>query len=340
MMPMQQWEHGAVTAEPGLHPPRALELRVRGGYCVPEQPCELLVWVGAPAASLQIEGGGVTVLPPTPADSTSGIVRFTGIVRGPEAVATLIARRDGTEVARREVRLLIVQSGVSFPGDSICGAPCWLGFMGPGEDRLILDAFRGGVWSRASSFADRNQAVPMELDEGLWRLQVRSDPYGVESAASYFLWVGDADAGPRALRALLVSEGAEDPFTLEMPHDAISARDQIAFGGALLETDVVALPRARSGRVQEDIGLGEDRSALRWVSALFVLAIGLLVAGWLMRRGLVASAEARALMSEAGDESASSRKNVVSMTLTVTGIVFATLLAFVAAAILLLTRGV
>jgi hypothetical protein len=286
----------------------------------------------------------VTVGPPSPATSTSGIVRFTATVRGPEAVATLIAARAGTEVARREVRLPIVQSGVSFGiVNPTCPAPCRPGVMWPGGLRLIVDAFREGVWSRASSVSRGDpdgSTLAVELDEGLWRVQVRSDPFGVESAASYLISVGGDEAGPRAVRDLLLSEGADDPFTLAMPHDGISAADQVAFGGALLETDVVALPRARSGRVQEDIGLGEDRSALRWVSAFFVLSIGLLVAGWAMRRGLVASAEARALMREAGDEAATSRKNIVSMTLTVVGIVFATLLAFVAAAILLLTRGV
>jgi len=46
------------------------------------------------------------------------------------------------------------------------------------------------------------------------------------------------------------------------------------------------------------------------------------------------------LLSEAGDEEAMSRERILSMTLSVSGVVFATILAFVAAALLLLTRGV
>jgi hypothetical protein len=346
MMPMQQWRLGAVQTAEGATSPSALELRVRGGYCVPGSPCELMIWVGSPPANITLEGRGLELEEAAAGTAASGIVRRTATVTGPEAAVTIIAATDGAEVARREVQLPIVQSGVPLrDGASICAAPCEREYVGL-EDPVLVDLFRDGVWTGVttldpvSSDADGgSQTIALE-EPGLWRIQARTDPFGVEAAASHLIYVGDPSDAVTTMKERLVAEGSDDAFTRAMPIDGVPPEDQVAFAAALLEMDIVPLPRARSGRAQEDIGLGEDRASLRWVSALFVLAIGLLVAGWVMRRGLVASAEARALMAEAGDVEATSKKNVLSMTLTVAGIVFATLLAFAAAAILVLTRGV
>jgi len=344
MMPMQQWQLESIQPVQGVMAPSALELRVRGGYCVPDYSCELLVWVGAPAASVRLEGHGATVGDESPSDVTSGIVAHVATVTGPEATVTIIASRDGIEVARRDVRLPIVQSGVPISvGEAICAPPCERTVLGLDDRPVLVDFFRDGVWSRVSTLPpssepDRHHTTSLEA--GIWAAQLRTDPFGVESAATRLLYVGEEDEAVRAMKQYLVAEEADDAFTRAMPVSGISPNHQVAFGAALLEMDVVALPQARSGRVQADLGLVEDRSALRWVAALAVFAVGLFVAGFVMRRGLLASAEARALLSEAGDEEAMSRKRILSMTLSVSGVVFATILAFVAAALLLLTRGV
>ncbi len=350
MMPMQQWRLMPIQASGEA--PDALELRVRGGYCIPEEPCELMVWVGEPAAIVALEGHGVTFADAAD-ESTTGLFRRWATVHGPEATVTLVARREGVEVARRDVQLPIVQSGVQVRLDeAICPPPCEIEIPiprpDPGEqptpeptDPVLYDLFRDGVWSEASAISTNGRPdATMRPGPGLWRAQFRHDPFGVQSASARVFYVGPTEGAVAALKARLVTQGAEDAFTAAMPLAGVSPEDQVAFAATLLEMDIVPLPQARSGRVQEDLGLGQDRSSARWIAALFVIAVGLLVAGWVMRRGLVASAQARAVMSEAGDEEATSRKNIVSMTLTVAGVVLATLLAFAAAALLMLTRGV
>jgi hypothetical protein len=342
MMPMQQWRLSSI--ETSGRAPSALELRVRAGFCVPDLPCELLVWVGEPAAVVTLEGHGVEIEGAEGEEPVAGILRRSGTVRGPEASVTLVAARDGTQVARRSVQLPIVQSGVWVEeGPAICEAPCERRIESAHEEPVLVDLFRDGVWSDVSTIPMDGRdvfAFAFALEPGVWRAQFRTDPFGVESASSHVIYVGSEGGAVAAIKARLVMQGADDAFTMALPLDDVPAEEQAAFAATLLEMDIVPLPQARSGRVQEDLGLGQDRSTARWIAALFVLAVGLLVAGWVMRRGLVASAEARAVMAEAGDEAATSRRNVLSMTLTVGGVVFATLLAFAAAALLLLTRGV
>ncbi len=341
MMPMQQWR--LLPVESTGQAPSGMELRVRAGYCIPEEPCELLVWVGEPAAVVTLEGHGIDIdEPQSVVEATAGILRRQGTVHGPEARVTLVATRDGESVAHRDVQIPIVQSGVWVPeGSAICPPPCERHLQNTSVEPVLVDFFRDGVWSVAATLPDDGRPFfEIPLAPGVWRAQLRTDPFGVESAASHVIYVGPEEGAVAAMKANLVMQGAEDAFTVAMPLDDVAAEDQVAFAATLLEMDIVPLPQARSGRVQEDLGLGEDRSVARWIAALFVLAIGLFVAGWVMRRGLVASAEARALMAEAGDTAAESRRNVWSMTLFVAGIVFATILAFAAAALLLLTRGV
>ncbi len=53
--PLQHFSQGPVVrAETELQPPEMLEMRVLGGACVPEYPCDLGVWVGEPGASLSL----------------------------------------------------------------------------------------------------------------------------------------------------------------------------------------------------------------------------------------------------------------------------------------------
>ncbi|RLB47545.1 MAG: hypothetical protein DRJ42_25175 [Deltaproteobacteria bacterium] len=347
MMPMQAWEPRRLVPVPDEVPPEFLELRVRGGYCVPETDCELLVWVGEPAAAVHVEGGGFDASPPRPSTETSGIVRVRARITGPEAVATIVASRDGVVVARREVQLPIVLSGVEVGATpTLCAAPCTPEYESPEALPLFVDAYREGVWSRASSIAGREAgagSLPLSLDEGLWRVQIRSDPFGSESAATRFIYVGDpgdADEALRVVRARLVSEGSHDAFMHAMPLADVAPEDQLAFAAALLEMDVIPLPRGRSSRLQQELGFGQERTNSRWLGALAVFAVGLFVGGFVLRRGLTASAEARAVMLEAEAPGANSRKRVLSMTLTVLGVVLVTILAFAAAALLMLTRGV
>jgi hypothetical protein len=124
-----------------------------------------------------------------------------------------------------------------------------------------------------------------------------------------------------------------------MPLDGVDTRLQAEFALALLEMDFLPTPIAMSGRAQAESMLDDGRVRVRWIAGLALLAVGLFVVGYMLRRGLAAAAQARALLAEAGDSGARGGRRIAAMTLTVVGIVMVVGLAFVAAAILLLARG-
>ena len=74
--PLQHLSLGRVRTLTAGAPPDRLLARVVGGACIPETPCRVLVWMGAPAAALNVRGTGSATLrgPPVPAHETSGLV--------------------------------------------------------------------------------------------------------------------------------------------------------------------------------------------------------------------------------------------------------------------------
>ena len=191
-LPLQQYEAGVVIAEDGQIPPSALELRVRGGACVPELPCDLLIHVGRPAAATRLVGSGaVTVLGEEGGGETDGIVALRVITHGPEASVDVEALRAGVLVARRTVRLPIALAGLRAGLDRVLlspqGAPSLVVTRQLVQEQaaVLLDAFHEERWRVAGSLDATASAGPTSwpsppLSPGLWCIQARTDPFGVD----------------------------------------------------------------------------------------------------------------------------------------------------------------
>ncbi len=342
---LQQYALGAI--EPvGLGPvPSALELRVRGGRCILGERCTGLVWVGSPPAEVRVEpvSGVGAVGAVEPAGSTDGIVRVEMPIDAPEAEVDVVASRDGADVARRRVHLPVLLGSFSLDvSHAISASPRVEATRAPAP-AFIVDAYRERRWERTGSVArtsDAHELPTGDLNPGLWRIQVRTDPYGADSAAVRFVSIDPSPARAlRAIRARLVAEGADDPFTRGIPHAGLDREREAEFALAPLEMDFVPAPIAMSGRMQSTSVLDENRVRARWIAGLSILAVGVFVVGFMLRRGLAAAAQARELLAAAGDRGATGARRVIAMTLTVLGITLVVGLAFVAAMILLLARG-
>jgi hypothetical protein len=352
--PLQRYTLFPVSAT-GESPPAALEPRVVGGACVPEQRCEILVHVGAPAAEVTFaDSAALTVeTGPEPAGATAGFVRFEVVTHGPDVQAELVATRDGVEVARRALRLPIMLGGLAMRvGAAIATAPAEprLAFSGVEAGRaVIVDAYRDGVWERTGSVpADAAAAgeVPIPfapLEPGTWRLQARTDPWGTNSAAVRFVEViapSQTERDAVASAAAWVRREQYDPaFARIAPSSSEDARDVVAFLVALPELDVLPQPVAMSGHMQATWGVDEKRAQLRWGGLVAFLLAGLFVAAVVFRRGLSAAAQARAVLAAAGDEEAQTARTRRRMTATVVAVVTAIALLFVAAAMMVVARG-
>jgi hypothetical protein len=307
---LQQFSEGAIVAEPGEVPPSRLQVRVRGGACVPEQPCHVLVHVGTPAAELRIEANSTLTPSATaakPSEATSGVVALDFVTHGPEAELWLIAARQGRRVARRAVRLPVAMGSVSVQADALS----WWVHEQPrirvlaAEGSCIVDAFRSGHWLRTGSLAAcaRENSLPFAaLPAGIYRLQVRNDPFSAQTAGVTTLYIrapGEtaahvASALAREARAL---DGG-DPFVQEClaDPDTATAPATLAYLAALLESGVIEPPPAATGYADSSTHLRERQARLRNLSLLALALGGLSLALTIGRRGLSAGVRARALL--------------------------------------------
>jgi len=348
-MPLQRYTAFPIRRAGASAPPSHLELRVVGGACIPEQPCRLLVLVGRPAAVLELDPTGMITPVSVPAEPTEGIAALTVVTHGPEADLDLVARRDGEVVGRRLWRLPVLLGMPSVDvADVLPRAPARLRVRLRGAERpLIVDGFREGLWERTGSLAvgegeERSRALPFApLSPGLWRVQLRADAFGVDSAVARMVYVmgateGEADAF-EAIRDR--AEGWDDPLARTIGALEPDSRLATAFLLSLPELDVVDQPPAMSGHMQAASGLDQTRVHLRWAGAATFVLAGLFAFVMVLRRGLAAGAQARALLAGAGDPEAQSRARRWRMTLTVVAVASAVALAFVAAAAILIARG-
>ncbi len=350
-VPLQRYAAFPVRPEQGATAPRHLDLRVVGGACVPEVPCELLVLVGEPAAAVSIEPSAMVTPEPPDGGETAGIVRLRVVTHGPEAEVELLARRADALVARRTIRLPIALASFALRlGSALPSTPAAppLSFEGVESGRaVIVDAFRTGAWERTGSVAaDRVGGRPVTppfdpLAPGLWRLQARTDPFSTDSAATRLLYVRSEGETAADAAAAVAREAAawHDPQASTVAAMQGDPEARASFLLALPETDLIPQPMAMSGQMQAATGLDDRRVTLRWAAAVAFVLAGLLVAVVVMRRGLAAGAEARAILTAAGDESADTPQQRRRMTLSLLAAVLALALAFVAAAALILARS-
>ncbi|MEC7518788.1 MAG: hypothetical protein VYE22_02930 [Myxococcota bacterium] len=323
---------GPITPAGDAAPPWPLEVRVVGGACVPEARCEILVHVGEPAARVRFALSQSATVEPGPELETAGLVSLAARVHGPEAHVVLEAYRGDALVATREVQLPVALATPALALDARLAPRPELTVQTLGDrPGLFVDAYRDGIWTHTAGRPIEEGAFPLPyaLDDGLWRLQVRTDPFSSERAAIRYVAVGSLD---EALAAIDAAGG--DRRAPEGP-DAL----RLAWAAASLEVGVHPLPAPTSG-MDADLARVEGRQRTLRLAALLAMALGLIVAVIVfMRRGIDAALEAQRVMDETGDPELSSARHRRRTLLSALLIVVTVLLAFVGAAALIVARA-
>lgn len=321
--PLQHLSLGRVRALTAALPPDRLLARVVGGACVPETPCRVLVWVGAPAAALTVRGTSAATLrgAPVPAHETTGLVELSLDVSGLDAELTLEARRAGVLVAERALRLPMGLAEVALTNrESIVDAAhARFPFRAPpGRDQLTFDLFVAGRWAGVQAVASR-ESEPFIVPEtwvrtGLLRVQARGDRLSAEGAGARVVYVrepGQADASALAEIARLVAQdpAAEDARDLDPRAaravggglDLASTEPQqaAAFLLAALEEQRMPVPLAASGRPAQLRRLEHTRGLFRFGVAGALVLSAFVIALSIARRGLLAADEAQVILDQA-----------------------------------------
>ncbi len=320
---LQRLELGPVE---GPSPPHALDVRVVGGACVPEERCEVLVHVGEPAAAVALApAASLDVEAPSPAP-TSGLTRFVVTVHGPEARTELVATRDGAEVARRRVQLPVALATPALElSPRVSSEPRVRASVLGDRPALLVEAFRDGHWARTASMAttERAVALPFALEPGLWTIEVHTDPFSAERSAVRVVGV----PGHPSVEA----------FARGAPPGADELR--FAWAAATYEASVLPVPEGVSGRV-DDLARLEARQRVLRIAAGVALLLGLVLAAvLLMLRGLEAAQQAQEVMEATGDPELASARHRRRTFLSALAIVAFALLAFLGAAILIVARA-
>ncbi len=355
--PLQRLVAGPVRAAGAdAQPPGVLALAIEGGACVPERPCRAFLHVGAPAAAVRVLATpSVTPAPASarPSAETSGVLGLGFTTHGPEAELQLEATRAGVVVASRAYRLAVALGAVAareLPALIAAPARPPLGLLGD-ERGCIVDGFLQDRWLRTGALraCDGHEPLPFAaLQPGLWRLQLRRDPFAAQSAAVRSLYVTRAGQRPDdvlvQLAAAVLARAPDDALAR-----AVSA-DPGAHAGAQLDptahyllsrldAGIVALPPAASSYPAARARLAIERTRLRKLSllalALCAFTLGLLVA----QRGLRAVSQAGRLMAEAGQDARELEHQRLRRVLRVMATVTSLLLAFVAIAVYMVARS-
>ncbi len=319
---------GPEAPDPAAPPPpphvETLDAWVVGGICVPEVRCLLAVDVGMLGVEPQLtECAGVEPLPPLPV--TGVATRYFVVpllVHGPEGTCNLTAvslteGSRGAHVAYRSIRFPVALATPCLELESSLvpdGVARWAAVAPPGRDYVVLDVFAAGRWrstitvparsdlAAATTYADL--ALPPLAQGGAYTLQARSDALPTSYVAPRILYVSGPDAGP--------PEG--------IPAEA-AAR---AFVLAAREQHGLVLPATVSGLAGDRARLEAQKRRTRTI-AFSGIAVGiLLLVVAVLRRGLSADAEARAVMVAAGvpgaDDTSARRRGRLSVILMVLGL--------------------
>jgi hypothetical protein len=360
LRPTQQLALGPIAKLHDAIAPDPLDLRVSGGACVPELPCELLVHVGEPEAALvALSSPSVTVERIDPRSITSGVVTLQVRTHGPEAELELTAQRDfesfeRVPVAKRSVRLPIALGADAMTTESVLGPDFRFRLAGEAP-HAIADVFVSGNWRYTRtdrSFAD----IPWRPRGELIRVQLHRDPFGSGGAAvRTFYRRLPSDRSSDVLSAIarkVLDSGVPTPPRLgiqrlagmldgqPLPQIEASELDRRArYLFALLDTDVYALPEATHGYPLAQARAAAHRADVRRL-ALVVLALAAVsLALLLVQRGLRGSVEAERVLRASGMSSETRSRARLSRTLRIAGAAVSVLLAFLAIALYLIARG-
>jgi hypothetical protein len=357
LAPLQRFAARAITrTRPDVRPPSALALRIAGGACVPERTCSLLVHAGEPAASLRVlETPSVTpdAVSAQPSDSTAGVVVLRAVPHGPEAELRLAVERDGELIATRAYQLEIALGASSLaaqPGVLRTPASPEIA-LEDDEPGCIVDAFHELRWVRTGSLRDcrRGEPVPFPaLGAGLWRLQVRRDPFGASGAAVATVYArgpdeSDTDVLERLARAVLLAH-PDDAFARGIASggahvDASGFETRARYLLAALDTGILALPEAVSGYPRAMARLEAARKRVRKLALLVLVLCAIMVGLLVLARGLSAAGVARRVMSEAGEEPGRLGRQRARMIVRVLAAVSSVLILFAAIAAYVVARS-
>lgn len=313
---------GPVVVAAGQSPPPRFEVLVQAGVCVPDEPCTLLVDVGAVGYDVE--------LAPGPSVSLRGAPRVEGrlaalslAVGGPEGEAELIVRQAGVELARRTVRLPVA---LATPWLSVDLARARAGVLDvevvppPGRRAVVVDVFADTQWMRTVTIeGSTGDLLGEPLPPGIYRVEVRADPFRTERVMSRVVRVGDGGAALAGAPAL--------------------GRDGLAFELAAAEAESVGLelPAASSGLDADRAALEGQKRLVRTIALGAMMLAIVIVAVAVTRRGLLANAQAAALLREAGaaDAAVAARARTLSLVLAVAALC----LGFATAAALVMARN-
>jgi hypothetical protein len=340
--------HGVRLFDPGpVEPvgdavaPSPLEVRIAGGACVPEARCDVLVHVGVPPAAVRIAPTElVDVEAPSETAETSGIVRLPVVIHGPEGHVVLEASRGGEVVAERELQLPVALATPAVRLDRRVvpegEAPRLRVSVLGDRPGVIVDAYRAGGWAATGSMAPPEGEVDAPfgaLPPGLWRLQVRTDPFSARHAAQRLVAVGVAVGDLDDAMARIGRLGGDATAPPGPPED------RFAWAAASVEMGHRALPAAVSGFSADQARLEARQAKLR-LAALVALVLGLLVLGVVLaRRGVESALEAQRVMEATGDPELTTARHRRRTLLSALAIVATVLLAFVGAAALIVARA-
>jgi hypothetical protein len=356
LRPLQRFAPGAVQRQgEAAEVPASLGARIEGGACVPERRCTVLVHVGEPAASARVLATSAVepdARSAAPSNVTSGVVALRIVTHGPEAELQIAIEREGAQIAARAFRLAVALGASALDEvPRIVPAPALPKVALQDEERgCIVDAFLERRWLRTGGLADcrTGESLPFApLEAGLWRIQLRRDPFSAESAAVTTLYVraaGEPDAAVLARLARAAHEREPDDLLVqavrEQPEAYVTAFSETArYLLAALDSGLLVLPEPSSGLPRALARLSASRARVRKL-ALFALALCALTLGLLVaQRGLHAATEASRLMAQAGEEPRRLDRQRLRMMLRVLATVSSLLLAFAAIAAYVIARG-
>ena len=306
--PFQVYELGPLRVADSAGAPQQLDPRIEGGACVPELQCWLSVWVGEEVTRVRVVSIAGVRFEKTHLGPAKGFLRFPLVVVGNEARIEVqaLGERDRV-VASREVRLPVVPGGINARASVDRGRVRveWDELGGSGA--ALVDVYRGNQWSYAFSVTPAEPWLPVPLDPGVWRLQVRGDLFSTNTTGVSHVVISD-DSSDTALevaaRAVLADAQREglDPIAMaivdgQVPSDQTQDAIRALFGPR--NFGVVSLATVVS-HLESDSG-SSRRGILRWIAAAIILAIGVLVSLALLRLELLAQARAQQLLESFED---------------------------------------
>ncbi len=289
--PLSQFSLGPIAVEAGERPPRAFDVRVASGVCVPDRPCGLVIDVGEDDVALRLEPGPAIRVLGEPEREGRYVQQWVQVT-GSEGELICVLTRAGRAIARRTVRLPVALAtpylalGTPFIRDGrvplVLAAP-------PGRTTLLIDVARDGHFERTLTLppvsfdeagVGRVDLTLEDLADGIYRLQLRADPFPTDHTVSRLVRVGR----PEGVTGALAADG---PITF-------------AFAAADAEASELELPRTVSGLAGDVARVEASRSIVRVVTFAGMLVAGVLLVMAILRRGIAADADAAALMREAG----------------------------------------